>query len=188
MNTQHTLIPLIAFVPMSLVGCDEIFTTSDAGDVGADASTSDVSGTGGDGGSMASDTSGGSRDGSSTAPDGSAPDSTTEDDTGAVLSSGQERLLEMLADELAIYCAKSVECGKYDDQEQCEEEYGEYFVTEALEGADLDEASDGCFRAVESYLSCYVEDLECVEEYALSDANCGFARTQIGVACRNVLP
>ncbi len=187
MKTPRPLIPMLALLPLSLVGCDEIFTSSDAGDAGdggSDASGGSDIGGGGTGTDVddASDSSGATPDTDDNT------DSSTDDDSGAALSSGQERLLELLADELAIYCAKSVECGKYDTEEECVEEYGEYFVTEALEGADLDAASDGCFRAVESYLSCYVEELECVEEYALSEASCGFARTQIGVACRNVLP
>ena len=194
-DTRFT-IPALALLPLVLVGCDEIFTTSDADAEDLDAS--DAGGGGGlDGGTTNPDGNTGSDAGGSDGG-GSSDDDTEDDDDGAVdsgggadtddgpiLTDGEQELLDRLEDEARTYCTKAVECGSYDSVDECVEEYSQALVETFREDYDIDfdDVSEGCLNAIEGYVSCYVDDLYCLGDEAASDANCDLRSTQVGIAC-----
>ena len=173
-------IPVLAVLPLHLVGCDEFFGTSDAGDDAGDGGT-DASGDSGvaDAGDDrdTDDRDAGSDDDStSVSPDGG------DDDADPILPSNLRARLQPLLDR---YCDEALDCGAFATVEECEA-YALAGLYEYIpEGV---EPTEGCIDAVYSYFDCYTDRLVCDESAippeVYSDANCELQGTNAGLRCR----
>lgn len=174
-------IPVLAVLPLHLVGCDEIFGTPDAGDDDAGDGGTDASGD--SGGADADDDrdsddrdAGGDDDSTSVSPD------VGEDDVDPILPSSLRARLQPLLDR---YCDEALECGAFSSVEECEA-YALAGLYEYI--PDGIEPSEGCIDAVYSYFDCYTDRLVCDESAippeVYSDANCELQGTNAGLRCR----
>jgi hypothetical protein len=174
-------IPVLAVLPLHLVGCDEFFGTSDsgdddAGDGGADAS-GDSGGADSDDDRDSDDRDAGSDDDStSVSPDGG------DDDADPILPSNLRARLQPLLDR---YCDEALDCGAFATVEECEAYALDGLYEYIPEGV---EPTEGCIDAVYSYFDCYTDRLVCDESAippeVYSDANCDLQGTNAGLRCR----
>lgn len=193
-RTNLFRIPVLAVLPLALVGCPDDETTDDdsngtdtgnGSDTGTNpgrdtgGSTDDDAGGGDDASGGDDDASGGDDDAS-----GGDDDAVTEPDSGEPVTPGDlAGFLEDTAESNAVYCAQAVECGLYDDAAACvaarQAEAETYFGEFTQECLDAIAAFSNCYNA--GTLSCeddpeygpYVgSDADCEEEYATSYATC----------------
>lgn len=186
-RTSAWAIPVLAILPLHLVGCDEFFSDSDAGD--DDAGDSGVDAGRDSGGSDSDDNrdsdddrdsddqdAGGGDDDTSVTPD------TSEEDVDPIIPGDLRARLQPLLDR---YCDEALDCGAFATVQECEDYAlaGLYeYIPEGIE------PSEGCINAVYSYFDCYTDRLEC-DESAIppeiySDANCELQGTNVGLRCR----
>jgi len=179
-------IPVLAVLPLHLVGCDEFFGTSDAGDDDAGDSGSDASS---DAGGADSDDDRDSTGRDSDDRDAGGDDDSTpvtpdvgEDDADPILPGTLRERLQPLLDR---YCDDALDCGAFATVEECEA-YALAGLYEYI--PDGIEPTEGCIDAVYSYFDCYTDRLECDESAippeVYSDANCDLQATNAGLRCR----
>jgi hypothetical protein len=179
-------IPLLALLPLHLVGCDEFLgSTDDAGDVDDD-STSDA------GSNTDSDDNGGDDDGSDD-DSGFDDDGGSSNDSGSLIDAGGNdsgdpvlpgSLRDQLQPLLDRYCADAIDCGAFADTDECED----YALSSLYEEIPAGfEPTQSCIDAVINYFDCYIAELECDENAqppeVYSDASCGSEQTSVGLRC-----
>lgn len=194
MQHSTSTIPLLALLPLWMVGCDEIFAPAPDAEAGSDAGgstpTPDTSGGGGSpsqdaggsdplpvpdggGGGMTPDAGGG----------GMTPD-TGGGGTRPVWPPRFQPVADRLQAPLATYCDKAVECGAFETPEACEDDYLGFL----MEQLDVDRIGSGCVSALGSFFECYVRRLTCStnsrgEPYAESLAGCDLPGARVYSAC-----